>query len=602
MSTYGSRFALPLLDVAAVRDLSGETVPALVPLTDAGVTVRVVGSTSPAPVFTNRSMATPLANPLPTGVAANSPGVDTFGNLVFWAPAGDENGSTTYEVLVVVDGEDPVVFVLPTLATDAVEPVALDRLEEAVALPADVAALAEATTTALAGKQATIPPGTFVQTTGESAVVGGIDITGAEDGDIPFSLSATAPDGDQTVTVRFSAVPNTGGAQGFIFDCTNHDRPLGFVWETDGVPVGAIARDAGTNDMIWLWSPTVPGDQFRGREGGHILLGRSVGHPTEEYRLRLDSVVGDPAAMADLLYLGVNTAAPTLRALRITNETNTLLSVKADNSGVGIGTLTPGAQLHVVHSQDATTQFLLANGNNTASAKASTRVQSASGSLFLESYPALFTTTALAGHSFIYTTGSADLILGTAGTDRIHVAANGRVGMGGVTVPAAWLDINAPTDLALLRLQMAAAQAANPFVIVDSAAAAVFAISSAGRMFAFTGSAASAGIGFLGDPNTGLFSNVADTLQFTAGGTERARISTAALQLSEAINLVVGTTTGSKLGTATTQKLGFWNATPVVQPAGIADVAGGATVDAEARAAINSLLGKLETIGLLAAA
>ena len=31
-------------------------------------------------------------------------------------------------------------------------------------------------------------------------------------------------------------------------------------------------------------------------------------------------------------------------------------------------------------------------------------------------------------------------------------------------------------------------------------------------------------------------------------------------------NVVLGTTTGSKIGTATTQKLGFWDATPIVQP------------------------------------
>lgn len=35
----------------------------------------------------------------------------------------------------------------------------------------------------------------------------------------------------------------------------------------------------------------------------------------------------------------------------------------------------------------------------------------------------------------------------------------------------------------------------------------------------------------------------------------------------DATNLAVGTTTGTKIGTATTQKLGFWNVTPVVQPA-----------------------------------
>jgi hypothetical protein len=37
-------------------------------------------------------------------------------------------------------------------------------------------------------------------------------------------------------------------------------------------------------------------------------------------------------------------------------------------------------------------------------------------------------------------------------------------------------------------------------------------------------------------------------------------------QITDAKNVVLGTTTGTKLGTATTQKLGFFNATPVVQP------------------------------------
>lgn len=38
--------------------------------------------------------------------------------------------------------------------------------------------------------------------------------------------------------------------------------------------------------------------------------------------------------------------------------------------------------------------------------------------------------------------------------------------------------------------------------------------------------------------------------------------------LGDAVNIVAKTTTGTKIGTQTTQKFGFWNATPVVQPAG----------------------------------
>jgi hypothetical protein len=43
----------------------------------------------------------------------------------------------------------------------------------------------------------------------------------------------------------------------------------------------------------------------------------------------------------------------------------------------------------------------------------------------------------------------------------------------------------------------------------------------------------------------------------------------AGLTLGEGNNVAAGTTTGTKIGTATTQRLGFWNATPVVQPTAI---------------------------------
>lgn len=51
-----------------------------------------------------------------------------------------------------------------------------------------------------------------------------------------------------------------------------------------------------------------------------------------------------------------------------------------------------------------------------------------------------------------------------------------------------------------------------------------------------------------------------------ASGTQSWRVDTN-LIASEGSNITAGTTTGTKLGTSTTQKFGFWNATPVVQPA-----------------------------------
>jgi hypothetical protein len=49
-----------------------------------------------------------------------------------------------------------------------------------------------------------------------------------------------------------------------------------------------------------------------------------------------------------------------------------------------------------------------------------------------------------------------------------------------------------------------------------------------------------------------------------------------------------------------TTGIGFFGATPVAQPAGVADATGGAIIDAEARAAINALISRIEATGLIA--
>jgi hypothetical protein len=65
-------------------------------------------------------------------------------------------------------------------------------------------------------------------------------------------------------------------------------------------------------------------------------------------------------------------------------------------------------------------------------------------------------------------------------------------------------------------------------------------------------------------------------------------------------NIVLSGTTGTKIGTATSQLLGFYNATPVNQPDTIADPTGGLVTDAEARTAINAVIDRLQELGLIA--
>lgn len=88
-----------------------------------------------------------------------------------------------------------------------------------------------------------------------------------------------------------------------------------------------------------------------------------------------------------------------------------------------------------------------------------------------------------------------------------------------------------------------------------------------------------------------------------SSGSELLTISTGGdITLFDGGDIILGTTTGTKIGTGTTQKLAFWNATPVIQPVHIADPSGGATVDSEARTAINAILAQMATTGMQAAA
>jgi len=68
------------------------------------------------------------------------------------------------------------------------------------------------------------------------------------------------------------------------------------------------------------------------------------------------------------------------------------------------------------------------------------------------------------------------------------------------------------------------------------------------------------------------------------------------VSLPDSSNVQLGTGAGTKIGTATTQKIGFYNATPVVQPTAVADATDAASVITQ----LNLLLGRMRTLGLIA--
>lgn len=68
--------------------------------------------------------------------------------------------------------------------------------------------------------------------------------------------------------------------------------------------------------------------------------------------------------------------------------------------------------------------------------------------------------------------------------------------------------------------------------------------------------------------------------------------------LAEGKDFELGTTTGTKIGTGTAQKLGFYNATPVVQPAANADTSGATLPNLEIE--VNQVKQLLRDVGLMA--
>lgn len=58
------------------------------------------------------------------------------------------------------------------------------------------------------------------------------------------------------------------------------------------------------------------------------------------------------------------------------------------------------------------------------------------------------------------------------------------------------------------------------------------------------------------------------------GGNLKLNLAATSLTFADSFNLIFNTGTGTKIGTATTQKFGFWNATPAVQPTAVTTVQG----------------------------
>lgn len=121
-------------------------------------------------------------------------------------------------------------------------------------------------------------------------------------------------------------------------------------------------------------------------------------------------------------------------------------------------------------------------------------------------------------------------------------------------------------------------------------------------------------VAITGAPSAGANATITNSFAlWVQGGTVRfdANLSmNSTFILNDGFNIIVGSSTGAKIGTATTQKLGFWNATPIVQPSGYgtptgasqtANFPGASATLAQTSAQLAQLLTDLKATGILGA-
>ena len=127
-------------------------------------------------------------------------------------------------------------------------------------------------------------------------------------------------------------------------------------------------------------------------------------------------------------------------------------------------------------------------------------------------------------------------------------------------------------------------------------------------------------------PASGDYVPIVDISEAAAASKNKRITLTELFKIPDAVDIATGTTTGTKIGTATTQKISLWNATPVVQPAAVANITTTATAGSlptangavtianaatptvaelleycvELEAKLEDLLGKLRTVGIIA--
>lgn len=149
------------------------------------------------------------------------------------------------------------------------------------------------------------------------------------------------------------------------------------------------------------------------------------------------------------------------------------------------------------------------------------------------------------------------LLQDSAATVRFRVWSSGEVGVQGVPVVGysitTYNSFNMGGDLNF--------KDANPQIIISGN------MRLNGNYWAFPfGNVTNPGVTFNTRTTDGMYSKAANEVGFVTNSILSFYIDSSQRIVINDKNIILGTTTGTKIGTAATQKLGFWNATPIVQP------------------------------------
>jgi hypothetical protein len=172
-----------------------------------------------------------------------------------------------------------------------------------------------------------------------------------------------------------------------------------------------------------------------------------------------------------------------------------------------------------------------------------------------------------------------------AGADRMRIFSNGNIGINTNTAGSK-LQVNGNCAIGYSASTAAPTNglvvAGNTSIGKSTNAGNILEVTGASQIrHQYTGAATDLAIGQFNASGDASINNTANgLLHFATNGATRLTIPAAGgLTFADANNIAFNTTTGTKIGTATSQKLAFWNATPIVQPttavAGAARVGGG---------------------------